>query len=67
MQACYQHVHLITGLGWACQRRSQSRDNPAPQSPANAYAERFVLTARTEVSDRMLIFGDRHLQSILAR
>jgi putative transposase len=38
-----------------------------PRSPrANAYAERFVLTARTEVTDRMLIFGERHLQSILA-
>jgi transposase InsO family protein len=38
-----------------------------PQSPcANAYAERFVLTARTEVTDRMLIFGERHLRSILA-
>jgi putative transposase len=32
----------------------------------NAYAERFVLTARTEVTDRMLIFGERHLQTILA-
>jgi putative transposase len=39
-----------------------------PRSPrANAYAERFVLTARTEVTDRMLIFGERHLQSILAQ
>jgi putative transposase len=27
----------------------------------NAYAERFVLTARTEITDRMLIFGQRHL------
>jgi putative transposase len=34
---------------------------------ANAYAERFVLTARTEVTDRMLIFGQRHLRSILAQ
>jgi putative transposase len=38
-----------------------------PRSPrANAYAERFVLTARTEVTDRMLIFGARHLRSVLA-
>jgi putative transposase len=38
-----------------------------PQSPrANAYAERFVLTARTEVTDRMLIFGQRHLRTVLA-
>ena len=38
-----------------------------PQSPnLNAYAERFVLTARTEVTDQMLIFGDRHLRLVLA-
>ena len=39
-----------------------------PRNPkANAYAERFVLTARKEVTDRMLIFGERHLRTILAQ
>jgi transposase InsO family protein len=38
-----------------------------PRSPrANAYAERFVLTIRTEVTDWMLIFGQRHLRTVLA-
>jgi transposase InsO family protein len=38
-----------------------------PRSPrANCYSERFVLTVRTEVTDRMLIFGQRHLRTILA-
>jgi len=39
-----------------------------PRSPrANAYAERFVLTARTEVTDRMLIFSERHLRIVMAQ
>ena len=39
-----------------------------PRSPrANCYAERFVLTARTEITDQMLIFGQRHLRTILTQ
>jgi putative transposase len=37
-----------------------------PRSPrANAYAERQVLTVRSEVTDRMLIAGPRHLRVVL--
>jgi transposase InsO family protein len=38
-----------------------------PRSPqANSYAERFVLTARAEVTDRILTFSERHLRTVLA-
>jgi putative transposase len=39
---------------------------PPRSSRANTYAERFVLTARPEVANRMLIFGQRRLRAVLA-
>ena len=37
-----------------------------PRSPrANAYAERWVRTARAEATDRMLIAGPRYLRVVL--
>jgi len=37
-----------------------------PRCPRpNCVAERVVLTVRTEVTDRMLIFGEQHLRRVL--
>ncbi|MCP2323428.1 transposase InsO family protein [Hamadaea flava] len=39
---------------------------PARCPRANAYAERWVRTLLSELTDRMLIFGQRHLRHVLA-
>jgi putative transposase len=44
---------------------SEAVQIPPPCPSANASAERFALTARTQLTDRMLIFGERHLRLAL--
>jgi len=49
----------------AGKRRIEVVKIPPPSPRANAYAERWVRTARAEVTDRMLVVGQRHLQAVL--
>ncbi|WAP55063.1 integrase core domain-containing protein [Streptomyces sp. S465] len=38
---------------------------PPQSSRSNAFAERWIRTARTECTDRLLITGERHLRTVL--
>jgi hypothetical protein len=60
--AGYRVVRTLAGLNSARSVRIPPR---CPR--ANCFAERFVLTARTELTDCILIFGERHLRVVLAR
>jgi putative transposase len=55
-------------VAFAAVTRSLPACVPAPSArQARAICAAFVLTVRTEVTDRMLIFGERHLRKILAQ
>ena len=56
-------AHPVARLRTGASKWSRSR----PSCPrANCLAERLVLILRIEVTDRMLIFGERHLRWVLA-
>jgi hypothetical protein len=68
-----EQAHQASGTYPHDNRRDdqQHLDQPGDSGPpglcrANAHAARFVLTARTQATDRMLIFGERHPRKALA-
>jgi hypothetical protein len=65
----YQRIRgELLKLGYRVSAPTIRRVKIPPQSPrANCYAERFVLTARAELTGQTLIFGHRHLRTILTQ
>src|SRR4051812_7895260 len=56
----------VAVIGMSPWKAAQCPRVPCGRPRANCFAERFVLTLRTEVTDRMLIFGEQHLRRVLA-
>ena len=61
---------IVTPSTWRASTRSSRRGRRDPQTPfrtpnANAYAERFVRTVRSECLDHLLIVNARHLERVL--
>ena len=58
---------FTTGFDEVCHTEGVRIIKTPVQAPrANAFAERFVGTVRRECLDRLLIFGHRHLEQVLA-
>ncbi len=55
-----------TQVCWRDRKAIWAFTTAEPGMPTANRPRRFVRTARTEITDRMLIFGERHLRSVLA-
>nr|WTB09299.1 integrase core domain-containing protein [Streptomyces antimycoticus] len=60
-----QQVHRRVRRRLRRQRHSHHHDSAAKSPVSNAFAERWIRTARAECTDRLLITGERHLRTVL--